>query len=206
MTEFPNFSFEIKSLSDSDGTFSGYASVWGLVDSHGDMITQGAFTNSLRNHRDQGTTPVLLWSHDQANPVGRWMAIQEDTKGLAVTGKLNLKTSKGREAYELMKDGSINGLSIGFRTVRSEPMVDGGRKLLEVDLQEISIVSIPSAGLARILEVKSWKTARDAEKALRDAGMSRREAKAFVCGGFKSLSPEQQDLGDAITRIKKLSI
>lgn len=206
MTEFPNFSFEIKSLSDSDGTFSGYASVWGLVDSHGDMITQGAFTSSLRNHRDQGTWPVMLWSHDQAKPVGKWTSISEDTRGLAVTGKLALGTEQGDEAYSLMRQGAIGGLSIGFRVVKSEPMVDGGRKLLEVDLQEISIVSIPSAGLARILEVRSWKSPKDAERALRDAGMSRREAKAFVGGGFKSLSPEQQDLGDAITRIKKLSI
>jgi HK97 family phage prohead protease len=98
----------------NDGTFEGYASVFGVRDSYDDVIEAGAYAITLAAHRSAGTMPAMLWQHDATTPIGVWTEMFEDSKGLFIRGRLALDTVKGAEAYALMKMGALNGLSIGF--------------------------------------------------------------------------------------------
>ncbi len=139
----------IKTLA-ADGLFSGYASVFGVVDHQNEVVAPQAFTRTLAGWRAAGRMPAMLWMHDPAQPIGLWLALQEDRKGLAVQGRLALRTQKGGEAYELLKMGALTGLSIGYRVVASK--VDGKRKarmLTDLELFEISLVTFPANEAAR---------------------------------------------------------
>ncbi len=143
---------EVRFATDETGTFSGYASVWNEPDSYGDTIKPGAYRKTL-SKRSGG--PSMFWNHDPNQPIGVWTSIVEDARGLKVEGKLVVETVKGAEALALLKAGAVNGLSIGFRAIRSERGPNGGRLLTEIDLVEISLVSLPAASKARITSVKA---------------------------------------------------
>jgi uncharacterized protein len=143
-----------------DGYFTGYASVFGVVDSHNEQVAKGAFLRSLSEWRYAGRSPAMLWMHDPTQPIGVWLMLQEDSRGLLVEGRLALGTQKGREAHELLKMGALTGLSIGYRVVASQ--IDAQRKvriLTDVDLFEISVVTFPANESARVRDVKSPLTA-----------------------------------------------
>jgi hypothetical protein len=124
----------------ADGTFSGYASLFGVADLGRDVMMPGAFAASLARRGPSGIR--MLWQHDPAEPVGRWLSIAEDARGLHVRGQLNLAVRRARELAALIADGAVDGLSIGFRTEKARPE-RGLRRLLEVDLWEISLVTFP---------------------------------------------------------------
>lgn len=105
--------FELKRAGDA-GEIAGYASVFGGTDAFGDRIAPGAFSRSLAEHRAAGTRPLMLWQHDATKPVGVWTSLAEDERGLKVVGRLTLDSTGGRDAYALLKDGAVGGLSIGF--------------------------------------------------------------------------------------------
>lgn len=156
-----DFSFQIKAVSD-DGHFSGYASVFDVVDGDYDVVLKGAFSESLGAWEAKKTLPALLWQHRQAEPIGVYTKMVEDSVGLYVEGKLALKTVKGAEAYELMKMGAVTGLSIGFVSRDdSYDRVTGVRTLKKVDLWEVSVVTFPANDASRVNGVK----ARQAEQA-----------------------------------------
>jgi HK97 family phage prohead protease len=141
------------SLPDRPGSFDGYASVFGVPDLARDVVMQGAFRQSLAG---QAASEVkLLWQHDPSQPVGLWTSLVEDARGLRCQGQLNLDVQRGRELYALMKQGAVNGLSIGFKTVKSRKDPLGGRQLLSVDLWEISLVTFPLLLDARVSTVKT---------------------------------------------------
>jgi HK97 family phage prohead protease len=171
---------------DPQGLISGYASTFNGVDSYGDSIAPGAFAASLAKGM-----PVMLWSHDRAAPVGRWTEAKEDGRGLRVTGELNLKTAAGRDAFEALRAGDLNGLSIGFRVPPGGAEIKGGIRLLkQVDLAEVSIVTIPADPAARVDTVKAAHkpgTAAELQRALQDLGFSRRHATAIVQRGFPAI-------------------
>lgn len=147
---------EIKFQATEEGLISGYASVFGgTPDSHGDVITSGAFQASLAEHKAAGTQPLMLWAHDQTKPIGKWLSIKEDSQGLSVSGQINLETQAGREAYALLKSRAFDGLSIGYRVTDFERRSPRGRTLKSIDLQEISLVTLPSNKGTRITDVKS---------------------------------------------------
>jgi HK97 family phage major capsid protein/HK97 family phage prohead protease len=147
---------EAKFATDEAGLLSGYASLFeGEPDSYGDVIARGAFARSLAEHGAAGTAPLMLWQHDPSEPIGVWIELHEDGTGLAVTGRLILETRRGREAYALLKAGALNGLSIGFRARAFSRRADGGRTLEDLELVEISLVSIPAASRARVTNVKT---------------------------------------------------
>ncbi|MEF3367413.1 HK97 family phage prohead protease [Methylocystis sp. 9N] len=143
------------------GVFSGYASLFGIVDSGGDMVMAGAFARSLIK---RGASSVkMLWQHQAAEPIGLWTSIDEDSRGLKVEGRLDLSVARAREALSLMRKGAIDGLSIGFRTLRATTEKSTGlRRLHEIDLWEISIVTFPMLPQARIGAVK--ETRREAPR------------------------------------------
>jgi HK97 family phage prohead protease len=138
---------------DSDGAFSGYASVFGKVDMAKDAVEAGAFRRSLRL---KGPASVrMLFQHDPNQPIGRWTEIREDARGLFVRGRLTPGVAKSQEILRLMRAGALDGLSIGFRTVRAKKDLGTGvRRILEADLWEISIVTFPMLPEARIDRIK----------------------------------------------------
>jgi HK97 family phage prohead protease len=189
--------FEIKAISDS-GTFSGYGSVFGVVDSYGDVVAPGAFADSLADHKGKNRLPAMLWQHRSAEPLGIYTAMHEDAVGLQVEGKLALTTVRGAEAHALMKMGALTGLSIGYQ-VRTESFdkVSGINTLSKVDLWEVSPVTFPANDAARINGVKTIElimSLRDAEGYLRDVGLGRTEARAFLAR-LKSLGQRDADEG-----------
>ena len=179
---------------DAEGSFSGYASLFGQVDLGQDLVERGAFAKSLR---ERGTAGIrMLYQHDPAEPIGTWAEIREDDRGLHVRGQLSAASAKAREVLGLMRDGALDGLSIGFKTVRARSSgTDGVRRILEADLWEISIVTFPMLPGARIAEVKAGRalpTTRQFERWLtRDAGLTRTEARCVIAKGFKELKRER---------------
>jgi len=179
-----------------DGTFSGYAAIFGERDLGNDTILPGAFAASLAR---RGVGDVrMLFQHDPAEPIGTWSDIAEDSRGLHVTGRIATATARGREVLELMRARAIDGLSIGFRTVRARTDRTGGARLIvEADLWEISVVTFPMQPDARVDAVKGapggvaragLPTTREFERWLRrDAGLTRGEARTVIAKGFASL-------------------
>jgi uncharacterized protein len=153
---------QVKALA-GDGVFAGYASVFNALDQQGEIVAAGAFTRTLRQAQQQSRTPAMLWMHDPTIPIGLWQSIREDQNGLAVEGRLALRTQQGAEAYELLKLGALTGLSIGYRVVSSR--IDTSKKariLTDVDLFEISLVTFPANESARISDVKTPDTSKGA--------------------------------------------
>ena len=143
---------DLKSV-EADGTFSGYASLFGQVDLGQDLVMPGAFRESLTARGLQGVK--LLFQHDPNEPIGVWLELREDVQGLFVRGRLMPEVTRAREVLSLMRAGALDGLSIGFRTVsgRTDPK-SGVRRLDKIDLWEISIVTFPMLPQARVSTVK----------------------------------------------------
>jgi HK97 family phage prohead protease len=191
--EHKSVAFELKKEPDADGVFEGYASVFGVVDQGMDVVERGAFTKSLGS----GRNVKMLWQHDSAQPIGVFDVMQEDERGLFVQGRLLKGIRQSEEAMVLMRAGAIDSMSIGYRV--SEATEEGGgriRKLMEVELFEISLVTFPMLEVAKITAMKSITTIREFEGALRDAGFSKTEAKAIAAEGFKGLSDHRDDVED----------
>lgn len=203
MRDYLDVPFKVKAVSD-DGLFSGYGSVFGVVDSYQEVVAPGAFKESL-----EGRIPSLLWQHRSGEPIGVYSKVAEDNIGLHVEGKLALKTARGAEAYELLKMGAISGLSIGYVTREDTyDKVTGVRTLKKLDLWEVSLVTFPANDSARVATVKSIESISslaDAEAFLRDAGgLSRREAVA-VLARIKSLhgQSDSDELGELAALVKR---
>lgn len=178
----PSFAPETKraqtsiAAANAAGVFSGYASLFGVVDTGGDMVMAGAFARSLRKRGAAGVK--LLWQHRAAEPIGVWTSIEEDLSGLRVEGRLDLSVARAREALSLMRAGAADGLSIGYRTLRAVTDKPGGvRKLFELDLWEISLVTFPMLEQARVSAVKRGAPSSIEQRAARLK--SRRAAQEF---------------------------
>ncbi len=177
-------------------SFEGYGAVFDNMDAQGDVISPGAFADTLSESQKSGNWPAMLLQHGGGGlfgggddtPIGLWTGISEDGKGLRVQGKL-ADTPRGREVYTLMKmepRPAITGLSIGYRvkefTRRTKPD-EPRRTLKKIDLIEISPVTFPANGKARIDAIKSIDALdgpAECETILRDAGFSIKEAKHLM--------------------------
>ena len=195
--------FQVKAVTE-DGLFSGYGSVFGVVDSYKEIVVPGAFAESLATKK-----PSLLWQHRSGEPIGVYTTVKEDSVGLHVDGKLALKTARGAEAYELLKMGAVTGLSIGYQ-VRDESYdrVSGINTLKKLDLWEVSLVTFPANDAARVTGVKTVEeieTLKDAEAFLRDAGgFSKSQALAIVAR-IKSMQgrSDSDELGELAALIRR---
>lgn len=128
----------------------GYASYFGKRDKGGDVVLAGAYAASLKALEARGARVKMLWQHDPAQPIGVWDEVREDGKGLYVRGRLLTSVERGREAAALIEAGGLDGLSIGYRTVRAEKDAKGQRLLSEVELWEVSLVTFPMLPDARV--------------------------------------------------------
>ena len=129
---------------------SGYASLFGKRDQGGDVVQKGAYAVSLAALAKAGRQVKMLWQHDPAQPIGVWDEVREDALGLFVKGRILTEVEKGREAAALLSAGAIDGLSIGYRTVKSERDGKGQRLLSELELWEVSLVTFPMLPEARV--------------------------------------------------------
>ena len=194
---------------ENKGMFEGYASVFNNADLGNDVILSGAFTKSLKKTGAKGVK--LLYQHKADMPIGVFESIEEDKRGLKVRGKLALQTQMGHEAYELMKMGALDGLSIGFRVSPKGQSYDakGKRRMIkEVELMEISLVTFPMNPKAKIRSVKGDEfTIREWENGLRDVfQLSRSEAKMAAKAGHDAFNQRDADLdADLATAVKSLT-
>lgn len=187
--EFDSGLIDLKFVKDDPtGTFSGYGAVFGNQDSHGDIIEKGAFTRTLREWNSKGKLPKMMLMHgggyfggaaEDMLPIGKWTSMEENAKGLKVEGNLfALDTDRGKLIYEGMKAGELDGMSIGYVTVKSRYGVkptDPTRWLEDVDLKEVSVVTWGSNDRALVNAVKSedidsLNTISDCEAFLREVG------------------------------------
>ena len=194
--ETKDFDFQINVIEESTGVITGYGSVFGNVDSWGDVVEKGAFLRTI----EQRNIPIL-WQHNSDEPIGLWDEISEDDYGLKMRGHLLIDdVAKAKEAYALVKSGVVNGLSIGYIPKDYSYDVENYRHISDVNLYEVSLVTFPANEKAIITDIKSDDlNIRRAEKALVDAGFSHKLAKTILAKGFKSaiVRDEQPDQRDA---------
>ncbi|MAD75155.1 MAG: HK97 family phage prohead protease [Rheinheimera sp.] len=189
----------IKAVSET-GEFEGYGSVFGVKDTYGDIVTPGAFAESLKVWGSKKRLPAMLWQHRMDEPIGIFTDMYEDETGLFVKGRLLVEDDPmARRAHAHMKAGSISGMSIGY--ILKDWEYDKTKEayiLKHIELWEVSLVTFPANDEARVAEVKSALSSGDVpapslvERCLRDAGFSRTQAKTIVGGGYKAL----RDAGD----------
>lgn len=149
--EIKSFNVEIKA--NEDGLFEGYGAYFGNIDSYRDIIEKGAFSRTLKNNMKR---IKILWQHDRYEPIGKPIEMFEDDKGLFLKAKICM-TDTGKKCYELMKEGIINELSIGFDTVIDEYNKDKDiRYLKEIKLYEVSAVTWAANPKATVSNVKSF--------------------------------------------------
>lgn len=146
-TKFCSFSDDFEQNDNAE--ISGYASLFNVKDNGGDLVQKGAYAASLKRLSKAGGRVKMLWQHNPLQPIGVWEDIYEDDKGLFVKGRLLPEVQVGREALVLLQAGAIDGLSIGYRTVRAEKSAKG-RMLHEIELWEVSMVTFPMLPEARV--------------------------------------------------------
>jgi len=176
---------EIKDLNDRE--FEGHGSVFGNRDLGDDIVIPGAFKKSLAEKKQTGIMPSMFWMHEPGKVIGKWTKLTEDSRGLYVRGEL-APTPLGDEVRTLMKMEAVSGLSIGFQIRDHDYDKDGNRLIKEVDLWEVSVVSLPMNPMARVTHVKTQTsdlgeyvpTPREFERILRDVGCSKAVAKRMI--------------------------
>lgn len=210
-----DYSLNLKAV-DADGTFEGYASVFGAVDQGGDVTEPGAFIESVAKAKTDGRAIPMLWQHDQREPIGVWDDIAEDAKGLFVRGRLILEGDPvAQRAYGKLKAKALGGLSIGYRIPAGGMEEDKARRgvmrLKKIDLREISLVTMPMLPAAKVTRIKAVESLRDSfergetptlksiEEYLRDGGFPDTLATAFVSLGKAAF--RRSDSGDETAKM-----
>ncbi|WP_172972185.1 HK97 family phage prohead protease [Roseibium aquae] len=174
--------------SGNTATIAGYGATFGdQPDTYGDIIRAGAFAETLKGR--QASDVVMLWQHSTSDVIGLWTEIREDETGLYVKGQLNLETQRGREAASLVKQGALNGLSIGFRVQSdgAEMTPEGLRQITKAELWEVSLVTFPAntnARLKRSSDFDQVNSRGDLERFLKSGGAPNALAKRIAHGGW----------------------
>ena len=194
-----SFNLKIKAVQE-DGFFTGYGAVFGNVDWYNDVILPGAFAKSLEKWAEKNKMPPVLWNHNDGEPIGVYTSIYEDSKGLFVEGRLLIDdVPRAKSTHALLKAGAIDGLSIGYKTKKANQQTNGIRELIELDLGEISIVTMPANEESLITSVKSkleegrLPTLPEFEKFLRESGFSKTQSTAIAGKGLRHLLSESED-------------
>lgn len=194
---YKSFRLQVKSAEDA-GTFEGYASVFGVLDSYNEIVAPGSFTESLAATKAAGRQIPVVWQHDMAAPIGVYDSVVEDNVGLAVKGRLAIPdVRQAVEALALMKMGAVPDMSIGYYVDKYETNSETGIvTLTKLDLVEVSLVTLGANPAARISAVKArldsgeFLTIREFEDLLREQGFSKAAAACIAERGYKSLAAE----------------
>lgn len=201
-----DFDLSVKAAG-TDGRFTGHGSVFGEVDSYGEIVAPGAFTESLAEIAAKGRRVPVLWQHRSDEPIGVYDKLSEDATGLNVDGRLLIKSvARAAEAFALLQAGAITGSSIGYRVREStRDEQTGVVTLTKLELLEVSLVTFPANDLARVEAVKmklahgGLPTLPEFESLLRDAGFSKRKAAVIANRGLKHLLDGRDARGAATT-------
>lgn len=201
-----DFDFDIKAV-EEDGSFNGYGSVFGVVDSYQEVVAKGAFVDSLAELARKGRPVPVLWQHRSSEPIGAWSDLREDDHGLFGKGSILLDAGDmERRAYAHMKARTVTGLSIGYWVRESSyDEKTGIRTLTKLDLVEISLVTFPANDDARVEAVKfklahgELPTDREYEKFLREAGFSKTRAAGLVSHGLAEMRRRESDREETMT-------
>jgi HK97 family phage prohead protease len=173
--------FKFADGGEAEGAVEGYASKFDLLDRGGDIVKPGAFKATIADWKRKKAMPPMLWQHSASTPIGVWTDMKEDEVGLAVKGQLILDVPQAAIVRSLIKGGAVKGLSIGYITRDADyDRQTGARHLKKVDLWEISPVTFPMLPEAQISGVKGDIDPKALERALRDEGLSNRDAKAAI--------------------------
>lgn len=214
-----SFDYQVKAVSD-DGLFSGYGSVFGVVDSYREVVAPGAFLDSIAQTKAKGRTYPVLWQHRSGEPIGNWNidSLQEDEHGLFGEGELWMGDSPyASVAHRGMKSKAITGLSIGYY-VREDSFDEKTRirTLKKLELVEISIVTNPANDDARIESVKAMiahgqlPSLKEFEQILREAGFSKSHSAVIANRGLahllRSESEEKANVGQLINQLRSFSL
>lgn len=204
MTAFAPPIFEIKT--DGQGLVEGIASSFNGIDSYGDTVVPGAFTNTLLEHKLAGTMPVMLWAHRASEPIGKWTHAIEAPRGLVVHGQLNLRTDRGAQAFEHLRGGDLSGLSVGYDVPKDGSEMRGPLRVLKaLRLHEVYVVSLPADAGARISNVKERRpvellagddmpeTRREFERMLLSLGFTKARATAIATKGWQ-VEPQDDEV------------
>lgn len=190
--ELKSLPMELKAINE-DGTFEAYGATFGNIDLGGDIIEKGAFSKTLAETSIDEVQ--MYWNHDRDQPIGEYTEIMEDEHGLRCKGRLYIEAiEKAKEVHFLMKKRKVKAFSIIYKAVK-DAYEKGVRHLQEIKLHSIDPVTMPMNPKAVLLSVKSGEliNKRDLERVLRDAGLCRQEAKAFMAEGWEGL---QRDVND----------
>lgn len=216
MNKTKDLQFKAQAVKD-DGFFAGYCNVFDVKDSYDEIVRKGAFLASINAWQSRGKMPPVLWNHDRNQPIGVWTTLKEDEHGLYGEGRLLVnEVAKAKEIHALMLAGAIDGLSIGYRLNKwSYDENSEVLELLDIDLKEISIVTMPANEESRISVVKSalekgsLPTLSEFEKALRDLGFSKSQAVIVASHGLRKLlnqgEPDNNHISNAITILKSIN-
>lgn len=210
------FAFKADKVED-DGTFKGYGSVFGNVDSYREIVAPGAFAKSLAEIKASGDPLPALWQHNPDQPIGGYDVLEEDERGLLLEGFLMVgDLPLAKQAHALMKRRVVKGLSIGYY-VRADSYDEKTRirTLTELDLREVSIVTFPANVEAQVESVKSALTGmlaagqlpslKQFEDFLREAGFSKSQAAAVAVHGLSKLhrgEPDSKTTGDILAALR----
>lgn len=199
-----DFDLHVKSVGD-DGTFTGYGSIFGNIDSYNEVVAKGAFVDSLKAIQAKGRPVPVLWQHRSGQPIGVYESLSEDDTGLLVKGRLlKDEVAQAAEAWALMKAGAVSGLSIGYY-VRDDSMDEKTRvrTLKAVDLIEVSLVTFPANDEARVDAIKSklahgsLPTLPEFEQLLREAGFSKTQSAVIANRGLAHMLRSESEGGTA---------
>lgn len=202
----------IKALSETTGEIEGYGSVFDVVDSYDEVVKRGAFEKSLTKARETGRLPAMLWQHRMDEPIGVWTDMREDEQGLYVRGRLLIDADPlAQRALAHLKNGSVTGLSIGYSAMTFAGNV---RDIIDLDLKEVSLVTIPANDAARVTAVKAFAeagTIREIEELLRDVQHPKQaERKAIISAIKRAIRREaeaeiaEQALQESLQRLQNL--
>lgn len=200
------FSAPIAFQADAAGTISGYGSTFSNEPNlNGFTVAPGAFDKTLKAHRSAGTAPAMLWGHNMQEPIGRWLEMKPDARGLWCHGTISQETQRGREVLALVKQGGVTGLSIGCSGESIIEMRDPKStvfELVEADLLEVSPCSIPADRGARIAHVAAVTSRRTFEAFLKEAGfantLAAKLAASWPGSNEAAPSPEIKTLADRV--------
>ncbi|KGQ33950.1 MULTISPECIES: HK97 family phage prohead protease [Gallibacterium] len=216
MNKIKDLQFKAQAVKD-DGFFAGYCNVFDVKDSYDEIVRKGAFLASINAWQSRGKMPPVLWNHDRNQPIGVWTTLKEDEHGLYGEGRLLINdVAKAKEVHALLMAGAIDGLSIGYRLNKwSYDEQNEILELLDIDLTEISVVTMPANEESRISVVKSalekgsLPTLSEFEKALRDLGFSKSQAVTVASHGLRKLlnqgEPDNNHISNAITILKSIN-
>jgi len=189
------------------GEFTCYGNVKGNVDHALDKTMNGAYLESIKAHKSAGTMPQMFWMHKSHDlPVGVWLDMEEDAKGLKMRGRLS-KTALGSDIEILAKDGALNMFSIGYWVEDEKWNNEGFNELHKIHVTEVSWVTRACNEESVLLDIKSkmadgeLPTKRELEKVLRDeCGFSKRQANS-ICNSYNPVVEE--DMSEVAEMMKQ---